>query len=80
MQPDADRNGTPLWAKPWLTIPEAMRLMRVGREKVLQMIADGRWLAVTEGKRMKISAQSIRDDVDAQTRADRDRVGLNNAA
>lgn len=64
-----DSSGLPLWKKPWLTVPETMRLMRVGRVTVTQMVKDGRWVAVTVGKRQRIATDSIRRDLDRQAEA-----------
>lgn len=64
-----DSSGLPLWQKPWLTVPETMRLMRVGRATVAQMVKDGRWAAVTVGKRQRIATDSIRRDLDRQAEA-----------
>lgn len=75
-----DTNGTPLWQKPWLTIPEAMRLMRVGRATVYLMLSDGNWTARQVGQRLKISTKSIRDDIDRDTTARRVAAGLDLAA
>ena len=73
---ERDLNGTPLKDRPYLTIPEAQRLCRVARSKVLAMIESGRWTSFVDGKRTKIVTSSILEDVDRTTREARERAGL----
>lgn len=63
-----DKSGRPLWSKPWLTVPEVMSLMRVGRATIQAMVETGRWSAVPVGKRYRIATDSIRADLDRQSK------------
>lgn len=63
-----DKSGRPLWSKPWLTIPEVQRVMRVGRATIQSMVNAGRWTAVPVGKRYRIATDSIRADLDRQAK------------
>jgi hypothetical protein len=74
------RGGVPLWKKPWLTFPEAMRLTRKGRLAVQEMLDSGRWISVPEGKRVKIATKSIIDDVETQIAAVRAAMDQDKAA
>lgn len=66
----------PLKDKPWLSIPQCQRLMSKGREWVEARIASGDFRWIKDGCRVKIDTESVREWVDAQTRAQRDAVGL----
>lgn len=61
-----DSKGVLLYLKPWLTRPEAMKLMRLGRLAVQDHIDKGHWLAVMQGKRPRIATDSIRQWLDAE--------------
>ena len=65
-----------LLAVPALTIPQVIALLGCGRDKAEAMIASGAWLTVRWGTRVKVKTSSIVAQVDKETRALRDRVGL----
>ena len=74
--PPADAHGTPLWVKPWLTIPEAAKLLRKSRDWVEARMADQSFVSVPDGKRTKIATSSIRRWVDGETLQSRADAGL----
>lgn len=69
-----------LLQKKYLTIPEAMKLMDVGRDRALSLIGSGEWTPIKFGARTKVSTASIRKQVDKETREQRERVGLDTPA
>ncbi len=66
----------PLWARPWVSIPGAMRLLGKSRESVMRLIDSGKVKAVQDGARIKVVTQSIRDYVENEATAQLAAVGL----
>ncbi len=66
----------PLWAKPWLTIPECQRLTGKARSWVVSRMDAGDFASVLDGARKKVLTSSVREWVDRQTAAQRSAAGL----
>ena len=65
-----------LLKKKSLSIPDAMRLMECGRDKVESMLSSGAWRGTSNGTRTSVVTASIIAQVDRDTRFQRRKVGL----
>jgi len=70
----------PLHARPWLTIPQTMRLMGKGRAWVEARIASGEFMTIQDEQREKVYTKSVIAWVDRQAAEQLHRVGLQKAA